>query len=513
MATDLGNAIRDLRRAALVRDAGEMDDEELLERFVAGHDEAAFEALVRRHGPMVLGVCRRLLRHVQDVEDAFQATFLVLVRKAGSIARRELLGNFLYGVACRTASKARVAAARRCRHERQVSDMAGEEAEAVGSDVLALLDEELSRLPEKYRSAIVLCDLQDRPRGEAARRLGCPLGTVSSRLARGREILRNRLARRGVTFTVAALAAVLTGKASALPPALVASTVQASLLYAAGAGAVSAPVAALTEGVLKTMFLAKLKIVTTVVLALGIAVGAGLLLHARPADDRQAARSDEKPKTKATAARPTRQLLVRPELLRYESVQQELKLNAKQLRKIQRTRDEVRDKHQDELDREREASKGLPVGPYRKVLFKVFDEEHKALLAALPDILKDDQVQRLRQLSLQRSGVRAFTDPEVVKGLKLTDEQMKKVIAIIKARDEKVRRVPGRMEAIRKEAGTSGILSVEINADRKIEAAAVKEVVVDVLTEEQEKAWKKMVGKPFELKMQPAGGKHSRKKE
>jgi RNA polymerase sigma factor (sigma-70 family) len=325
MATDLGNAIRHLRCAALAREMGDASDEDLLERFVARHDEAAFEALIRRHGPMVLGVCRRLLRAPQDVEDAFQATFLVLVKKAPAIARRELLGNWLYGVAYRTASRARAGTIRERANERQVSDMPGEDVAALDSDVLALLDQELNRLPEKFRSVIVLCDLEDRPRGEVAQRLGCPLGTVSSRLARGREMLRKRLVRRGVTMAPAALVALLADSAAAAVPAgLLTTTVRAGLLCAAGAGA-AAPVAALTEGVLKTMFLIRLKVVAVVGLALGIATGAGLCLEARPARAVSAvARSDEKVAPAAASARTIRHSILDPGLLRVERVRKGL---------------------------------------------------------------------------------------------------------------------------------------------------------------------------------------------
>src|SRR5262245_37708928 len=171
-------------------------DGPLLARFVACRDEAAFAALVRRHGPLVLGVCRRVLRHAQDAEDAFQATFLVLVRKAASIVPRERGANWIYGVAHQTALKARATAARRKGRERQVTGMP-EPAVAEQDhwrDLQPLLDEELSRLPDKYRSVIVLCDLEGKSRKETARQLGCPEGTVAGRLARARAMLAKRLA-------------------------------------------------------------------------------------------------------------------------------------------------------------------------------------------------------------------------------------------------------------------------------------------------------------------------------
>jgi len=259
-----------------------LTDGQLLECFLGRRDEAAFEALVRRHGPMVLGVCRRVLHNQHDAEDAFQATFLVLVRKAASIVPRELVGNWLYGVAHRTALAAKVANARRRLKERLVRDMPRPEAlaEATEQDWLPLLDQELSRLPDKYRVPVVLCELEGRARKEVARQLRLAEGTLSSRLATARKLLAQRLARHGIALSCGVLAAALApnGASACVPTPLAASTVKAATLVAAGkaAGAVSAPVAALTEGVLKAMFLTKLKIVTALLLLVGVSlVGAG----------------------------------------------------------------------------------------------------------------------------------------------------------------------------------------------------------------------------------------------
>jgi RNA polymerase sigma factor (sigma-70 family) len=262
------------------RDTEELTDGQLLERFLAAREEAAFEELLRRHGPMVLGVCRRVLPGVHDAEDAFQATFLVLVRKGASVVARESVGNWLYGVAYRTAQKARVATARRQAKEKQMArPEALPEPDDRWNDVRPLIDQELSRLPDKYRVPIVLCDLEGQTRKEAARRLGCPEGTVSGRLARARLMLAKRLARHGLTLPAGALTLALAqNAASACVPALLAgSTIKAAVLVAAGhtaAGAVSAPVADLTEGVLKAMSLSKLKLVLAIVLAVGL-IGAG----------------------------------------------------------------------------------------------------------------------------------------------------------------------------------------------------------------------------------------------
>src|SRR5262249_11352360 len=217
MATrQMSEVIRHLRSAVLLRDGAGLTDGQLLEGFLSHRDEAALAALVLRPAPMVWGVCRRVLRNEADAEDAFQATFLFLVRKAASIASRELLSNWLYGVAYRTALKARATAARRGARERQVPEMPEPEVAPRGlpHDLQSLLDQELSRLPDKYRVAIVLCDLEGKTRPEAARELGCPEGTVAGRLARARGMLAKRLARHGTVLSGGSLAAALSQDAA-----------------------------------------------------------------------------------------------------------------------------------------------------------------------------------------------------------------------------------------------------------------------------------------------------------
>jgi RNA polymerase sigma factor (sigma-70 family) len=252
------NRVVDQLRSAVLRECERRTDGDLLRTFIERRDETAIAALIERHGPMVWGVCRRLLSH-HDAEDAFQATFLVLVRKSASIVPREMVGNWLYGVAHQTALQACRTAARRRTREVQVTVMPDAEAEQRDQwrDVQPLLDQELSRLPEKYRTVIVLCDLEGRTRKEVARQLVCPEGTIAARLARARAMLAKRLTRRGVTLSGGALAAVFSQEtASAVVPiSVVASTIKAASMFAAGPvaaiGAISVRVAALTEGVLK----------------------------------------------------------------------------------------------------------------------------------------------------------------------------------------------------------------------------------------------------------------------
>jgi RNA polymerase sigma factor (sigma-70 family) len=262
-------------------DAG-VSDAQLLQRFAAGRDEAAFELLLWRHGPMVRGVCRRMLRHAQDAEDACQATFLVLVRKAGSIGRHESLAGWLYRVAYRVALRARDAAIRRPAGPLVEEAVAPEvTCDLLWRDLRPVLDEEVHRLPPRYRLPVLLCYLQGKTYDQAARELGCPKGTLAIRLQRARELLRGRLTRRGVTLSTGTLAGVLTAKAAsaAVPFALVKATARAALRYATGptaaAGAASGPVVSLTEGVLRSMFLTKLKVTAVVMLLAAGLVGAG----------------------------------------------------------------------------------------------------------------------------------------------------------------------------------------------------------------------------------------------
>jgi RNA polymerase sigma factor (sigma-70 family) len=259
-------------------------DGQLLERFVSCKEEAPFAALVQRHGGVVLGVCRRVLGDEHDAEDAFQATFLVLAKKAGSIRKRASVGSWLYGVAYRIALREKARAARRRAQEQETRPMSPEDplAAVVWRELRPVLDEELSRLPDKYRDPVVLCYLENMTNSEAARRLGWTKGTVSGRLARAREILRGRLARRGVTVGGGLLAAALGRSAAAsVPASLGASAVKAAALAAAGqaaaAAAISTAATAMAEGVLHTMLITKIKMTAAVLMAASV-LGGGVAL-------------------------------------------------------------------------------------------------------------------------------------------------------------------------------------------------------------------------------------------
>jgi RNA polymerase sigma factor (sigma-70 family) len=297
-------AFRHLRRLLARPDAGTGSDAQLLQRFVSQRDESAFELLVWRHGAMVLGVCRRVLRDEHTAEDAFQAALLVLARKAASIGKRESLASWLYKVAYRVALRARDGSLRRARRERQLAPMpAVADPQATAADDLRdVLDEELNRLGEKYRSAVVLCYLEGLTNEEAARQIGCPVGTLKTRLAQARRLLGQRLARRGLAPpTEKPIEGV------APPGMLVAATVRAAPLVAAGkvsAAALSAPVAGLMEGVLRAMMVTKVKL-ASLTLAVGLAlVGTGAASYRVLADEPAAGQRSEaeSPPAKASPA-------------------------------------------------------------------------------------------------------------------------------------------------------------------------------------------------------------------
>src|SRR5262245_2929711 len=269
-----------LRHIRCMAEGGPLTDGELLGRFTNRGDESAFAELVRRHGPMVLSVCRGVLRHRQDAEDAFQAAFLILARKARSVHQASL-GGWLHAVAYHVSCKARVRAARRRELEARVAPAPAAEAppDLTVRELLAAVHEELNRLPEKYRAPLVLCYLQERTQDEAARQLGCTEGVLRGRLYRGRAWLRARLVRRGLDLPAGLSAFLLAhGLASAVPAALAAGALRCA------AGSVPARVAALAEAGLRALSPLRVGLAAALVLTLGVlGVGASLLPQAQPA--------------------------------------------------------------------------------------------------------------------------------------------------------------------------------------------------------------------------------------
>jgi RNA polymerase sigma-70 factor (ECF subfamily) len=298
-------ALRDI--GTLYRDGmlGGLTDRQLLGRFVKRGDssaEDAFTVLLERHGPMVWGVCRRHLRDRSAAADAFQATFLVLVRKASAVKVTDSLGLWLYGVSRRVAARARANSLRRRTREIAGIEVAAHAApDSDDVELLAILDEEIGRLPDRHRAAVVLCDLEGLPHVEAARRLGCPVGTIESRLSRGRQRLRERLVRRGLApGTVAPWAGTARDASAAMPAALIKQSAQ-FVTSSLAAGTVPSTINSLAQGVIQTMWFARL----TPLAAVGgfvILATAGVAVHGRQDPNPEGA---PKPAKTATAPTPT----------------------------------------------------------------------------------------------------------------------------------------------------------------------------------------------------------------
>jgi RNA polymerase sigma factor (sigma-70 family) len=281
--TPLQTIVQKVRHLAAAHHAKGLTDADLLRAFLATDDQPAFAELMRRHAPMVLSVCRRVLHHAQDAEDAFQATFILLAQRAGSLRKADALASWLHGVAHHMATKAQRAAFRRRTHENRSTPAPPPDPawSAAWREVQAILDEEIERLPEIYRQPFILCCLENRSCAEVARQLGHREGTVWSRLARARQKLQASLSKRGVSLAAGGLAAALKTAAApaAVPPALAAATLRASILLSAGAApaGIFAPKAVLlAEAALKGIFLMKLKQTVAVILVVGALGAAGV---------------------------------------------------------------------------------------------------------------------------------------------------------------------------------------------------------------------------------------------
>ncbi len=302
----LEGVVRHVRAFGRTEALAEAPDAQLLQRFAAAREEGAFTALLARHGPMVLGVSRRVLGNAADAEDVYQAAFLLLARKAGAIRKREAVASWLYGVARRLALRARAQGAKRQARERQAADMRERQASADADwqDVQAALEEGLDGLPESYRAALVLCYLEGKTHAEAARQLGCPLATLRTRVARGRKLLRDRLAGRGLALSAAGTFTLLLAGATqaAAPPALRKATARAALAFATGRPAADlcpGRVADLVEEGSQTMLFSKIKVATALLLTAGLIAGTGTLAHFRAAaaaEEPPAAGKSEAPK-------------------------------------------------------------------------------------------------------------------------------------------------------------------------------------------------------------------------
>jgi RNA polymerase sigma factor (sigma-70 family) len=624
----LDTAFRHLRRLALPEGDGGLSDAQLLERFVRQRDEAAFEVLLWRHGPMVLSLCRRVLNEAHAAEDAFQATFLVFVKKAGSIGKGQAVGSWLYKVAYRVALQARALARKQATHSLPTADMAvlaqggGAAGDLMWSDLRPLLDEEVNRLPEKYRGPIILCDLDGMTHAEAAEELGCPQGTVSVRLMRGRERLRSRLIRRGLALSAGALVTLLGANAAsaALPSLLVHATVEGARRFAAAkvatataatAGAISVHAVMLAQKTIKGMFMTKLKFAAGALVALGLlATGAGVLTYRTAAGDggqesgigRQG--SGVSPQDQA-AGQPSQAedqqvaLAQQPgggqggggafqgqgggggfqgfgggggfqgfgggfggpgaglgggcnggfgygygsggqggfgggrgggfggggggfgsgsgggsgsglgcgpfALLTHKPVQVELKLSKDQLNKLQKLLAKQPDL-QKLAPKQPELKKSVARQPGKAPSASAKPDDLRTREAtardkAISEILKPEQLRRLKEISLQLRGGQALGDPEVAEALKLTSEQKEKVKAI---HEEAVKS----MESVFQSGGNFQAAGNFHEMQQQFAALAKKfeglrksadDQLMNLLTDEQKAMWKELTGEPFKM--------------
>jgi RND family efflux transporter MFP subunit len=306
----LNEVVRYLQHLTDAQNGSGLSDAELLERYVRQRDEAAFELLLWRHGVLVLNVCRRILNREADAEDAFQATFLAFVRKAPTILRRGSVASWLYKVAYRVALEARARARKTAARERPGTELLTVQSEtsSLWDDLRPILDEELHRLPERLRRPFVLCYLEGKTNEEAAREIGCPAGTIYSRLARGRDVLRRRLLRRGVTLSAVALTAALAEHTAEAAPAIpmVRSAVAAARSFAGlpSGGPISPRATTLAQGVLRTMFVTKLKMVALVMFVVSVLAAGGVLSHGLTAAPQPEAKADDLPPKQKKAGKP-----------------------------------------------------------------------------------------------------------------------------------------------------------------------------------------------------------------
>lgn len=512
MATEsLAGVISRLRAIALVSHHT-MSDADLLNQFVSRRDEAAFEALVRRHGPMVFGVCRRVLRHYQDAEDAFQATFLVLAHKAASVSPPTALAGWLHGVAHKTALKARHRAARRSEVEKQVP-LRGPEAmnpETNWEEVKPLLDQELAALSDCYRLPIILCDLEGRPRTEVAQTLGCPEGTLSSRLTRGRRLLAERLKRRGVHLSACAVALLFAERSVALTEPLIRVTVRVALSAAIGAAcAVSPSVAELATGVMKTMFLKKLQSAVFAVFAVAALTLTGLAVY----QSQGAAPAPNTAPDPAVGEKALNESLANVEgwLLMNRKVVKDLKCDFDQFNRIMDTLEEAEKKANQKTNEAMARIQFNPAAnPNIQQMIQAAQEEgekefRKAVEGVVKDILSPAQRMRLREIDLQLRGHEAFTTPAVEKELQLTAKQKEQFEANAKRVEDDITQalqkpVVGQNVA----AGANGVVIGGFGVApgdfektiRDARAEGLKRAL-EILTNEQKATWKKLTGEPF----------------
>lgn len=460
----------------------ELTDGELLARFVAARDDSAFAELVRRLGPTVYGVCRRVLGRPEDAEDAFQVVFLVLARKAGTVRPPGRVAAWLHGVAAFVARKARTARGRRRSHESAAPPPAS--ITPPEPDLVGVIDAELNLLPERLRLPVVLCEVRGLTIARAARELGWPAGTVASRLSRGRDALADRLTRRG-------LAVGAVGGLAVVPPArLVAVTL--SLMTPGGAlpaAATSLLLREVTRAMTTTRLTVRLLVASVLAAVTGLAIGVGGLSPAPAAPVPVAKRKEAPEMTPAMV-----------DLLTRRAVLRELGCTPEQRAALEDDLDQQAAERDADLAALMEIIYGGRKGAGAEPAMKAFQQKEEAAPAARIEqakrVLKTGQIARLAEVELQVRGVAAFTDPKVADVLKLTDEQSKGVqAAVAQAADVKNAR-PKSDGLVVGPGGVEGLRLVGYDGSGRAKAYRVVE---DSLTEGQLKAWRGMTGEPVKF--------------
>ncbi len=508
-APNLGSYLRRLQQAMAAETLAPCTDRDLVERFCASQDEVAFRAILDRHGAMVLNVCRRALNSTADIEDAFQATFLVLVRRGHAIRRPASLGSWLHGVARRTALKVRTEAACRTRHEqcRVAPERNDIGDESTWGEVRGILDEELARLPEANRAPLVLCYLEGRTQDEAATQLQLSKRTLRRYLERGRDLLGRRLVRRGLTLgSVLASGLVLEcARSAAVPRPLLLRTAEfanhTAASLAAPASVQSARVAAITEGVLKTMQTAKYKTIASV-LACGLVLGLGVQQFAPiqvSAQDKNSVAGKSQPKLPDIEP-------IDPALVFEADVQKQLHLSSNQVRQLVEARDKgttattVQGKRVGEIDQQ--------IKKLQEEIDRLQQERDTAqqtiekarteqVRAAIPTVLSRDAVQELRHITLQRMQLsEVLLNAKVRSRLDLNDEQVKKIQELAENRAGTYRQALITVSQ-RSVAGT--VLLADYTRARLTTDGSPAELL-KVLTPQQRELLERLTGMSFEKK-------------
>jgi RNA polymerase sigma factor (sigma-70 family) len=510
----LNGFLQRLRKAMAAETLAAFPDSELIDRFLADHEEAAFQALLHRHGPMVLRVCRRTLSGEHDVEDAFQATFLALASKARTLRKRESLASWLQCNAYHIALDACKSRKRRRKHETVAA--IPDRTPALADDVVwkelrSVLDRELASLPERLSAPLVLCYLEGLTQDEAAARLGQSKSTFRRNLERARELLGSRLTQRGVTLSAALFAPLLSEcvASAAVPSALAASTTEAAAALAAGkaiAALASARAILLAQGAIQPILPAKVK--CACVLLLGAVLigfgGAAMTKESLPVDPpakrhpiaNQAV--DPGPGAKVDKAKAAERIEFRnPLLVLHAEVQAELKLTTDQIRAIDNMMRETK---------ETTPSGPLPPGQPADPTVRLVTAKATALRKELPDLLTDVQALRLRQLERQRAGMVAFIDHETVKFLALTEAQREKVRTIVETMRPSPSAVSDGGAGGRRPDMVGDVQPINVkttNFDNTKATNAGVGAIMELLTDAQRKTWRDLTGEAFDFALLP----------